>query len=88
MDIIGSNMKNANVRRSSHFDSNIYSNLVIQSIHSSISFYTFVKILFILLFSGFQIYMITSAFSNIKVTDKVYVGSGSEKSNISDNAIL
>jgi hypothetical protein len=32
--------------------------------------------------------MITSAFSNIKVTDKVYVGSGGDKGNSSDNAIL
>ena len=88
MDIIGSHMSNAKIRRQSHFQSNLIVYLVSQTFQSSISFYTFIKIAFIFLFSGFQIYMITSAFSNIKVTDRVYLGISGSHTHSSENAIL
>lgn len=47
--------------------------LVSENINNKITFYTFVKILFLVAFSVFQILMLTSIFSNVKVLNKIEI---------------
>ncbi len=47
--------------------------LVSTSITSKITFYTGVKIIFLVVFSLFQIMMLTSIFGNVKVVSKISV---------------
>jgi hypothetical protein len=74
LDIIHGNIRNSAVRRSTHLESKINHikfYIVSNTITSKITFYTAVKIIFLIIFSIFQILMLTSIFGNVKVTSKI-----------------
>jgi hypothetical protein len=54
-------------------------NIVSFNINGKITFYTVIKIVFLLAFSIFQIMMLMSIFSSVKVVSKIEVGRASER---------
>ena len=66
------------VRREKH-------STITQSIQSKITWYTWVKVIFLILFSFFQIVMITSIFKNVKVVSKIEMGHSNKGGKDKDN---
>ena len=62
------NIRNSAVRKKAHFN-------IAESIRKKINIYAFAKIGFLILFSMFQLMMITSIFNNVKVVKKINVNS-------------
>jgi len=72
-------MRNSAVRRNSHLG-------ITQTVHSKISYYTLFKIVFLLLFSLIQVYILTSIFGGVKVVNTIYVNANSENSSFNNDA--
>jgi hypothetical protein len=51
----------------------MFNNIVSNTINGKITFYTFIKIGFLIVFSIFQILMLVSIFGNVKVVSKISV---------------
>ena len=62
------NIRNSAVRKKAHFN-------IAESIRKKINLYAFAKIGFLILFSVFQIMMITSIFTNVKVVKQININS-------------
>jgi len=62
------NIRNSAVRKKAHFN-------IANSIRKKINIYAFVKIGFLILFSIFQLMMITSIFNNVKVVKQININS-------------
>ena len=62
------NIRNSAVRKKTHFT-------IAESIRKKINIYAFIKIGFLILFTVFQLMMITSIFSNVKVVKQINVNS-------------
>ena len=62
------NIRNSAVRKKAHFN-------VAESIRKKINIYAFIKIGFLILFSIFQLMMITSIFNNVKVVKQININS-------------
>ena len=62
------NIRNSAVRKIAHFN-------IANSIRKKINIYAFIKIGFLILFSIFQLMMITSIFNNVKVVKKININS-------------
>ena len=62
------NIRNSAVRKKAHFN-------IANSIRKKINIYAFVKIGFLILFSIFQLRMITSIFNNVKVVKQININS-------------
>ena len=62
------NIRNSAVRKKAHFN-------VADSIRKKVNIYAFIKIGFLILFSIFQLMMITSIFNNVKVVKQINVNS-------------
>lgn len=77
-------MRNSAVRRNAHIESNIYIYIVSKMITGKITFYTAIKIIFLMIFSIFQILMLTSILGNVKVVSKIIVDTSSADSSRSD----
>ena len=67
------NIRNSAVRRGKHAQ-------VTQKIMKKITMYTTIKIIFLILFSLFQICMVTSIFKDVKVVDKISINSSETSS--------
>jgi hypothetical protein len=84
MDIIASNVRNSSIRRQAHLEGNLLLYLVSNNLNSKITFYTVIKILFLIAFSIFQILMLTSIFGKVKVTSKIVVSDSINNSYTTD----
>ena len=62
------NIRNSAVRKKAHFN-------IAESIRKKINIYAFAKIGFLILFSIFQLMMITSIFTNVKVVKQININS-------------
>ena len=62
------NIRNSAVRKKAHFN-------IANNIRKKINIYAFVKIGFLILFSIFQLMMITSIFNNVKVVKQININS-------------
>ena len=62
------NIRNSAVRKKAHFN-------IANSIRKKINIYAFIKIGFLILFSIFQLMMITSIFNNVKVVKQININS-------------
>ena len=62
------NIRNSAVRKKAHFN-------IANSIRNKINIYAFAKIGFLILFSIFQLMMITSIFNNVKVVKQININS-------------
>ena len=62
------NIRNSAVRKKAHFN-------IAESIRKKINLYAFIKIGFLILFSIFQLMMITSIFNNVKVVKQININS-------------
>jgi hypothetical protein len=62
------NIRNSAVRKKAHFN-------IANSIRKKINIYAIIKIVFLIIFSVFQIMMITSIFNNVKVVKQINVNS-------------
>lgn len=69
------NIRNSAVRRGKHAQ-------VTQKIMKKITMYTTIKIIFLILFSLFQICMVTSIFKDVKVVDKISLNSNTERTKL------
>ena len=75
------NIRNSAVRKKAHFN-------IAESIRKKINIYAVVKIGFLILFSVFQLMMITSIFNNVKVVKQININSENKplkKTNANDN---
>ena len=76
------NIRNSAVRKKAHFN-------IAESIRKKINIYAVVKIGFLILFSVFQLMMITSIFNNVKVVKQININSENKplkKGTPNDNA--
>lgn len=64
LDRLNFNVGNSAVRKKTHFN-------ISNSIRNKINIYAIIKIIFLVIFSLFQIFMITSVFRNIKQVNKI-----------------
>lgn len=71
MDTMQFSIRNGAVRREKHSE-------IQNSIQSKITWYTSLKIIFLIIFSAFQIMMVTSIFKNIKIVSKISMNSASK----------
>lgn len=78
LDVMQFGIRSGAVRREKH-------STITQSIQSKITWYTWVKVIFLILFSFFQIVMITSIFKNVKVVSKIEMGHSNKGGKDKDN---
>ena len=64
LDVMQFGIRNGAVRREKHSE-------ITRSIQSKITWYTWLKVIFLVLFSVFQIMMVTSIFKNVKIVTKI-----------------
>ena len=67
LDVMQFGIRNGAVRREKHSE-------ITRSIQSKITWYTWLKVIFLVLFSVFQIMMVTSIFKNVKIVTKIEMG--------------
>ena len=74
LDVMQFGIRNGAVRREKHSE-------ITRSIQSKITWYTWLKVIFLFLFSVFQIMMVTSIFKNVKIVTKIEMGNKGNRDN-------
>ena len=74
LDVMQFGIRNGAVRREKHSE-------ITRSIQSKITWYTWLKVIFLVLFSVFQIMMVTSIFKNVKIVTKIEMGNKGNRDN-------
>ena len=74
LDVMQFGIRNGAVRREKHSE-------ITRSIQSKITWYTWLKVIFLVIFSIFQIMMVTSIFKNVKIVTKIEMGNKGSKDN-------
>ena len=72
MDMMQYSIRNGAVRREKHSE-------ISNAIKNKITWYTSLKVLFLVMFSVFQIMMVTSIFNKVKIVNKISMNSSKGK---------